>query len=127
MKGRVKTIEPSAFTKVSALGIEEKRINVIAVLDSYEPLLGDNFRVQSKITLHEAQNLLQVPVSSLFRGKNGWNLFVIEGGRAVQKRVTIGLRGSYQAELLSGADVGQKVIVHPTNELENGMRVKIRE
>ena len=127
LQGRVKTIEPSAFTKVSALGIEEKRINVIAVLDNYEPLLGDNFRVQAKIILHEAPNLLQVPVSSLFRGKNGWNLFVIEGGRAIQKRVTIGLRGSYQAELLSGAAVGQKVIVHPTNELENGMRVKIRE
>ncbi len=127
LQGRVKTIESSAFTKVSALGIEEKRINVIAVLDNFEPLLGDNFRVQSKIMLHEAPNLLQVPVSSLFRGKNGWNLFVIEGGRAVQKQVTIGLRGNYQAELLSGATVGQTVIVHPTNELENGMRVKIRE
>lgn len=127
LQGVVKSVEPAAFTKVSALGIEEKRVNIVAVLGKYEPLLGDNFRVQTSIVLREAPNVLQVPVSSLFRGKNSWHLFVVENGRAVDRAVTIGMRGTFQAELLTGLREGQKVVVHPGNELKDGMQVKVRE
>ncbi len=124
LEGVVKTIEPAAFTKTSALGIEEKRVNIIAVLNNYDPALGDNFRVQAKIVLTEAPSVLQVPVSSLFRGKSDWNVFVIENGKAVRKPVTIGMRGTWQAEVVKGLRVGERVVVHPTNDLQDGMRVK---
>ncbi len=127
LQGVVKTVGPAAFTKTSALGIEEKRVNIVAVLSRNEPLLGDNFRVQASIVLREAANVLQVPVSSLFRGKEGWHLFVLEDGRAVEKGVTVGMRGTLQAQVLAGVNVGQRVVVHPTNELKDGMRVMAQE
>ncbi len=127
LQGIVKTVGPAAFTKTSALGIEEKRVNIVAVLSKDEPLLGDNFRVQASIVLREAADVLQVPVSSLFRGKDGWHLFVIEDGKAVDKAVTIGMRGTLQAQVLAGLREGQKVVVHPTNELKDGMSVKTQE
>ena len=127
LQGVVKTVEPAAFNKVSALGIEEKRVNILAVLGTNEPLLGDNFRVQASIVLREAQSVLQVPVSSLFRGKNGWHLFVIENGKAVDRSVTLGMRGTWQAEVLRGLKEGQRVVVHPSNELKDGMAVQVQE
>ncbi len=127
LQGVVKTVEPAAFNKVSALGIEEKRVNIVAVLGANEPLLGDNFRVQASIVLREAQSVLQVPVNSLFRGKSGWHLFVIEDGKAVEKAVTLGMRGTWQAEVLTGLKEGPRVVVHPSNELKDGMEVQVRE
>jgi HlyD family secretion protein len=127
LQGVVKTVDPAAFTKTSALGIEEKRVNIVALLSRNEPLLGDNFRVQASIVLREASAVLQVPVSSLFRGKEGWHLFLIEDGRAVDKAVRIGIRGTLQAQVLAGVREGQKVVVHPTNELKDGMSVKVQE
>ncbi|MEI8103165.1 MAG: efflux transporter periplasmic adaptor subunit, partial [Chlorobium sp.] len=91
------------------------------------PLLGDNFRVQASIVLREARSVLQVPVSSLFRGKNGWHLFVIENGTAVDRSVTLGMRGTWQAEVLAGVSEGQLVVVHPSNELKEGMAVQVQE
>jgi len=127
LQGVVKTVVPAAFNKVSALGIEEKRVNIVAVLGTNEPLLGDNFRVQASIVLREARSVLQVPVSSLFRGKNGWHLFVIENGTAVDRSVTLGMRGTWQAEVLAGVSEGQLVVVHPSNELKEGMAVQVQE
>ncbi len=127
LQGVVKTVGPAAFNKVSALGIEEKRVNIVAVLGTNEPLLGDNFRVQASIVLREAKSVLQVPVSSLFRGKSGWHLFVIDNGKAVDKSVTLGMRGTWQAEVLRGVSEGQRVVVHPSNELKDGMAVQVQE
>jgi len=127
LQGVVKTVGPAAFTKTSALGIEEKRVNIVATLGKDEPLLGDNFRVQASIVLREAASVLQVPVSSLFRGKEGWHLFVIEDGCAVDKVVSVGMRGTVQAEVLAGVRDGERVVVHPTNELRDGMRVMAQE
>ncbi|MGB7511045.1 MAG: efflux RND transporter periplasmic adaptor subunit [Pelodictyon phaeoclathratiforme] len=127
LQGVVKTVDPAAFTKTSALGIEEKRVNIVALLSRNEPLLGDNFRVQASIVLREAGAVLQVPVSSLFRGKEGWHLFVLEDGRAVDRAVRIGMRGTLQAQVLAGVREGQKVVVHPANELRDGMSVKVQE
>ncbi len=127
LQGMVKTVGPAAFTKTSALGIEEKRVNIVATLSRDEPLLGDNFRVQASIVLREVANVLQVPVSSLFRGKEGWHLFVIEDGRAVDRVVSVGMRGTVQAEVLAGVKEGVRVVVHPTNELKDGMSVVAQE
>ncbi|NTV25769.1 MAG: efflux RND transporter periplasmic adaptor subunit [Chlorobiaceae bacterium] len=126
LRARVNRIEPAAFTKVSALGIEEKRVNIIALPERVEPGLGDNFRVQATIVVQEAPRVLRVPVSSLFRSGTGWRLFVIEGGRAVERKVRIGLRGVYEAEVLDGVKDGEPVVLHPQNELKSGMRVTVR-
>jgi HlyD family secretion protein len=123
LAGVVKRIEPAAFTKVSALGIEEKRVNIIAMLEKPEPRLGDNFRIQARIVTSKADRVLRVPVSALFRGDGGWELFVIDGGRAKVRKVKIGMRGADLAEVLGGLREGDRVVTHPPNELEPGMRV----
>lgn len=124
LPGVVRTVEPAAFTKISALGIEEKRVNILVDLDEPERRLGDNYRVQAKIVLWQSDDVLQVPVSSIFRGEKGWNVFVVKGGKAVQTEITIGKRGTYYAEVLDGLAEGDTVVIHPTNDLDDGMRVK---
>lgn len=127
LPGVVRTVEPAAFTKISALGIEEKRVNIIVDLEEPESNLGDNYRVQAKIILSRGDDILQVPVSSIFRSGKGWNVFVIKKGKAVKQPITIGQRGAYYAEVLDGLAEGDKVVVHPTNDLEDGMRIKETE
>jgi HlyD family secretion protein len=126
LAGVVKRIEPAAFTKISALGIEEKRVNIIAMLDRTEPRLGDNFRIQARIVTSQASRVLRVPVSALFRGDGGWELFVIENGHARARKVKIGMRGADMAEVLGGLRAGERVVTHPPNELQEGMRVAVQ-
>ncbi|MBM3422444.1 MAG: efflux RND transporter periplasmic adaptor subunit [Chlorobi bacterium] len=123
LEASVNRIEPSGFTKISALGIEEKRVNITASLRRKESRLGDNFRVQAKIVLDEKSRVLLVPLSSLFRATGGWKVFVIENGKAAARPVRIGLRSAFYAEVLDGLGEGDRVVVHPTNELRDGMRV----
>lgn len=125
LSGVVRTVEPAAFTKISALGIEEKRVNIIVDLEEPESRLGDNYRIQAKIILWQGEGVLQVPVSSIFRGDQGWNVFVIRNGKAVRQPITIGKRGTYYAEVLDGLEEGDVVVIHPTNDLEDDMRVKV--
>lgn len=125
LDGFVKTVEPAAFTKISSLGIEEKRVNIIVNLQEPESRLGDNYRVQAKIILWQEEDILQVPVSSLFRSEHGWNVFAVSRGKAVRQAITIGRRGAYYAEVLEGLEEGDVVVVHPTNDLEEGMRVNV--
>ena len=124
LSGFVRTVEPAAFTKISALGIEEKRVNIIVDLEEPESRLGDNYRIQAKIILWQGEGVLQVPISSIFRGDQGWNVFVIKKGKAVRQPVTIGKRGTYYAEGLDGLEEGDVVVIHPTNDLEDGLSVK---
>lgn len=124
LAGIVRRVEPAAFTKVSALGIEEKRVNVIIDLRDDVTGLGDNYRVQARIILWEGDNVLQVPVSSLFRGNDGWAVFRVRDGRAHVTPVDIGRRGTYYAEVVGGLSEGDQVVVHPTNDLQDGMRVR---
>ncbi len=126
LPGSVRTVEPAAFTKISALGIEEKRVNIVVTLDEPESKLGDNYRVQAKIVLWRGDDVLQVPVSSIFRGEEGWNVFVIKGGKAERKPLKIGKRGAYYAEVIEGLKDGDEVVIHPTNDLDDGMRVTVR-
>ncbi len=126
LKASVTRIEPAAFTKTSALGIEEKRVNIIAMLDQPEPLLGDNFRVQASIVTWHSDRALRVPVSALFRNDQQWEVFVIDGGRAKTRKVSIGQRGLDHAEVLGGLHDGERVVMHPPNELQDGMRVTVQ-
>jgi len=123
LNGTVRTVEPSAFTKVSALGIEEQRVNIVIDLHDREERLGDNYRVEARIVLWEDDEVLQVPVSALFRVDDEWNVFRLQDGRARRVPVRIGKRATYAAEVLDGLEAGDEVVLHPSNELEDGMRV----
>jgi HlyD family secretion protein len=126
IRARVRTVEPEAFTKVSALGIEEKRVNIVGdFIDSPGPL-GDGYRVQARIIVWESENVLQVPSSALFRRREQWSVFVVAAGRARQRDVQVGHRNQLQAEVLSDINEGEQVLLHPTNQIEEGSRVKAR-
>lgn len=124
LKARVRLVEPSGFTKVSALGVEEKRVNVIADLVDSPGKLGDGYRVEANIVTWEAADVLKIPVSAAFRELVGWRVFVIEGGKARRRAVKIGHRNQAEAEVLEGLTAGEEVILHPSNQLRDGVRVQ---
>jgi HlyD family secretion protein len=127
--GRVRTVEPVGFTKVSALGVEEQRVLVISdiISDSTEwQGLGDGYRVEAEFILWEADDVLQIPASALFRFNDGWALFVIENGKAVLRMVRVGKRNGLAAQILERLTEGEKVITHPDNNIDDGVSVKLR-
>lgn len=129
LEGVVRVVEPSGFTKVSALGVEEQRVWVIVAFSSPPAQwqrLGDAYRVEARFVLWEAADVLQIPAGSLFRDGGEWAAFVIEDGRAVKRRVKIGQRNGTVAELLDGAKEGEQVIAHPDDRLREGVRVQTR-
>lgn len=126
LEARVRLIEPSAFTKVSALGIEEQRVNVVADLVTPSTALGDGYRVEGRIVIWQADNVLKVPVSALFRRGESWSVFVVEDGEAQLCEVEIGQRTPFEVEIKSGLNESTKVIVHPSNEIADGTRVEMR-
>ena len=123
LEARVRLVEPSAFTKISALGVEEQRVNVIA--DFTEPVktLGDAYRVEGRIVIWENENVLKIPSSTLFRSGDAWSVFVVENGKAYRRQVELGQRTPFDAEILGGLEEGAQVVVHPSNELIDGMSV----
>jgi HlyD family secretion protein len=125
LQAGVRLIEPSAFTKVSALGVEEQRVNVIADLIVDEPSLGDGYRIEGDIVVWESAEPLQAPVSALFRNGTEWNVFVVEEGRAFARAVTIGHRNEKNAEVLSGLVEGEVVVLYPDDRLSHGKRVQL--
>lgn len=124
LKAKVLRIEPYAFTKVSALGIEEKRSNVIADFIDAPHELGDGYRVNAKIVVWSADAVYKVPASALFRCAEEWCAFVVENGRAKKHIVKIGQRNSQEAEVLEGLVPGAIVIRHPANQIDEGVRVR---
>jgi HlyD family secretion protein len=126
LRARVRTVEPSAFTKVSALGVEEQRVNIVAdFVDSPGPL-GDGYRVEGRIVIWQGDEVLKVPLTSLFRAGSAWSVFVVEDGRARQRQVEVGHRSGTEAEILKGLDAGTTVVRHPSNQLSDGMRVRAK-
>lgn len=119
----VRTVEPQAFTKISALGVEEQRVNIVADFVSPPERLGDNYRVDVRVILWESKDVLRVPESSLFRVGDSWNVFVIESGKARVRQVELGHRSPSYAEVLSGLSEGESVILHPPNSVGDGTRV----
>jgi len=123
-RGRVRIIEPSAFTKVSALGIEEQRVHVIADLENTGSALGDGYRVEGQIVIWEGTQALKVPVSALFKTGENWRVFVVTDGRAVEKVVAIGHRNGTEAEVRDGLVEGDAVVLYPNDKLKNGAPVR---
>ena len=126
LAARVLRVEPSATTKVSALGIEEQRVNVVLNLDG-DPKrwekLGHGFRVVVRIELWRGDNLVTVPIGALFRVGADWAVYVIADSRAHLRLVTLGERNSDLAEIQSGLSVDEQVILHPSDLVADGTRV----
>ena len=127
LEARVRRIEPSGFTKISALGVEEQRVNV--VLDFVDPAaawaaLGDAYRVEVRIVIWEAAAVLKVPTSALFRQGEKWAVYTVEDGRARRVIVELGHQTGQEAEIVSGVAEGAPVILHPVDTLADGARVK---
>ena len=129
LAARVRLVEPAAFTKVSALGVEEQRVNV--VLDFAEPLdrvqtIGDGFRVEAHIVVFRAENVVKVPVGALFREGPGWALFVVAGERAQKRTVKTARRNGAEAMIDEGLKPGERVVVYPSDALSDNSRVEVR-
>ncbi len=119
----VRAVEPAAFRKISALGVEEQRVNVIADFRAVPPGIGDAYRVDARIVVARKADVLRVPVGALFRREGKWSVFRVEGGRAAAKEVEVGLRGARDAEIAGGLAEGDEVVLYPGNDLSEGARV----
>lgn len=124
LPARVRLTEPGGFTKVSALGVEEQRVNVICDFAESADDLEDGYHVEVRVILWEGQSVLRVPSSAVFRSSGNWAVFIVQSGRAVQRIVHVGHRGETDWEVLEGLEPGDHVIVHPSSEVDNGVRVQ---
>ncbi len=129
LAAKVKRIDPSGFMKVSALGIEEQRVNTIITIT--EPRkhwlrLGHDFRVHVRVVVWRDKSALRVPLAALFRRGNAWSVFVMENGESVQQNIEIGHRSQTHAEIRGGLEEGQAVILHPSDRVSDGVSVQER-
>ena len=130
LPGRVRRIEPYGFTKVSALGIEEQRVNVIIEFTGQPEAwrrLGHGFRVEVRVVVWQADDIVTVPLGALFRNGDAWAVFVAEIGRARIRAVSIGQRNGRVAQILDGLEVGERVVLHPSDRVHNDARVIARQ
>ena len=126
LEAEVRTVEPVGFTKISALGVEEQRVLVIADIVSPPEdwkRLGDGYRVEAQFVLWEEAEVLQIPGNTLFRRGDGWAVFVIEAGIARRRAVTLGRRNGLAAQVLSGVQQGETLIAHPDDAINEGVEV----
>jgi len=129
LDGVVRTVEPSGFTKISALGVEEQRVWVIADITSPRDQwlqLGDGYRVEAHFIIWEDREVLQVPASALFRHGDGWAVFAVRDARARRIDVRIGHSNGLVTQVLDGIAAGETVIVHPDDRVEDGVRVGLQ-
>jgi HlyD family secretion protein len=127
--GKVRRIEPSAFTRPSALGVDEQRVNVVVALTEPRELwavLGDGYRVEARLVLWQGDNVVKVPQGAVFRHGDGWAVFRVDAGVARLTPVKIGHRGETEAEIVSGLAVGAAVAVHPGDRVKDGSSVEPR-
>ncbi len=129
LAGRVRLVEPSGFTKLSALGVEEQRVNVI--VDFLDPVekrssLGDGFRIEARIVIWEGNDVLSIPTSALFRQGADWACFVVHDRRAERRTVRIGRSNGLLAQVLEGVAAGERVILHPSDAVTDGVEIEIR-
>jgi HlyD family secretion protein len=128
LEGRVRRVEPSGFMKVSALGVEEQRVNVIIDFEDEAEggRLGDGYRVEVRVVVWHNASALKVPVGSLFRRGEKWAAFVVESGRARLQTVNLGHRNDREGQVLGGLSEGQTVVLHPPDTLTDNARVTVR-
>jgi HlyD family secretion protein len=127
LNARVRRVEPSGFTKISALGVEEQRVNVLLDFTDNPDLwsrIADGFRVVAHITVWRRQNVLKIPASALFRKEDKWATFVVRDGRAVLTTIVVGRSNGEAAEVLAGLKAGDVVVAHPSDRVRDGVRVK---
>jgi HlyD family secretion protein len=127
LEGKVRLVEPAAFTKISALGVEEQRVNV--VVDITTPLdqrrsLGDNFRVEARVITWESASALKLPVSGIFRLGNEWAAYVVRNGEAKLVPVKAGRSSGTEIQIIDGLKEGDEVILYPGDRIKDGQRVK---
>jgi len=130
LAGHVIRVEPYGHRKVSVLGIEEQRVNVIVAIDTpaaARPGLGHGYRAEAHIVVWQAPQVLQAPVGALFRAARGWAVYAVEGGVATTRAITLGHRNARFAEVLSGLDEGARVVLYPSERVHDGARVAARE
>lgn len=130
LHGRVRLIEPFGFTKISALGIEEQRVNVI--IDFTDPReqwsrLGHGYRVDAEVLLWRGEDVLQVPTGALFRYRGDWAVFTLKNDRAVVSKVVIGHNNGQTAEVLDGLTEGETIVLHPSERIADGVALEQRE
>lgn len=129
LKARVKRVDPAAFTKISALGIEEQRVKAILEITDLPAKwtgLGHQYRVFVRINVWQSENAIHIPLSALFRWEGNWAVFKVVGGLAKLTKITVGQMNSSDVQVLSGLSAGETVIVHPSDLVADGVRVEIR-
>lgn len=122
----VRRIDPAAFTRVSALGIEEQRVKVTLDLEAGDARLGHDYRVFVELALWECEQCLQLPIGALFRSGDRWSVFLVEGDRLRRSEVEIGHMNDETAEVLGGLAAGARIVVHPGDTLEDGSLIAVR-
>ncbi len=126
LSAKVRVVEPAAFTKISALGVEEQRVNVIGNFEAEQKnagRLGDGYRVEAEIVIWKKDDVLQIPTAALFRTGAEWCAFVIDNGVVKKRTLEIGQRNELQAEVLSGLDKGTPVIIYPSDLVKDNISV----
>ena len=126
LQAAVRMVEPSAFTRVSSLGVEEQRVNAIIDLNvPYEKwsALGDGYRVDARIQIYRAENKTRVPSGALFRRGQDWAAFAVIDGRARLRKLRLGRRNDEHAEVSKGLSAGERVIIHPSDQVSDGAQV----
>jgi HlyD family secretion protein len=127
LQARVRLVEPAAFTKVSALGVEEQRVNVVADLTTpveQRRSVGDNFRVEGRVVMWENERALKVPTGALFRRGTNWAAYVLQGGRAHLRQVGIGRTSGVESQVLEGIQADEEVVLYPGDKIKDGSRVR---
>jgi HlyD family secretion protein len=130
LEARVRLVEPSGFTKISALGVEEQRVNVIADFSGPSELheaLGDAYRVEARIVVWEAADVLNLPSSCLFRSGDQWAVYVVEGTITKLRKVDIGKNSGQEAQILAGLLAGDTVLLHPSDKITDGITIAPRK
>ncbi|HEY0969516.1 MAG TPA: HlyD family efflux transporter periplasmic adaptor subunit, partial [Gemmatimonadales bacterium] len=126
VEGRVRRVEPAATTRISALGVEEQRVDVLVDVADPPASLGDGYRVDARIVVWESDAVLTVPASALVRVGAGWGAYVVESGRARLRIVEVGRMGGADAQVASGLAEGDRVVLFPSDRIGDGVRVTIR-
>jgi HlyD family secretion protein len=130
LNGRVRLVEPHGFLKVSALGVEEQRVNVVIAFDDPRAAwqaLGDGYRVETHVVIWRAADTLTVPTGALVRSGGAWTVFVAEGGRARLRRIEIGRESGFDAQVLGGLAEHDTVVMHPSDAVADGVRIARRQ
>lgn len=126
LRGRVHSVPLVAYTEISALGVEEQRVDVVASLDAAPASLGTGYRVSADVVVWSGSDILAVPTSAVFRSGDAWQVFVVEDGRARRRDVVLGHRNEAASEIVEGLEEGEEVIVFPPEEVDEGVEVQPR-